>query len=116
MRFDIINIVIACGISVLLAFACYSICDIEELRMLLTIVSFVMFLLFAVPSLGIKVEAYPRTSIFLKVTSITFWSIGVIANFVFSFFDFNKSAFIITNGVLLLVFILIYSSLYKVKQ
>lgn len=116
MKFNFINTIVACGLSALLAFTCFSICDIEELRILLTVVSFIMFLSFAVPSLGIKVESYPRTSTLLKVTSIIFWSIGIIANLIFSFYDFNKSAFIIINGILLLVFILIYSSLYKAKQ
>ena len=116
MKLNFINIAIACGLSALLAFACYSICDIEELRILLTVVSFIMFLSFTVPSLGIKVETYPRTSTLLKVTSITFWSISIITNLIFSFCDFNKPVFIIINSGLLLVFILIYSSLYKAKQ
>lgn len=116
MKPNSIYIIIACGISALLAFSCYSICDNEELRMLLAVGSFIIFLSFAIPSLGIKIEDFPRISSLLKVTSITFWGIGIITNLIFSFCNFNKSAFIIINGMLLLIFILTYTSLYKTKQ
>lgn len=116
MKLNFINIVIACCMSALLTFICYSICDSEEVRTLLTASSFTVFTLLSIPALGIKIKEFPRTSTLLKVTSLTFWSVSVIVNLIFSFFDFNKPAFIIINGFILLIFFLTYSSLYKAKQ
>ena len=88
MKIDIVKSIIALALSALLAYACYAICKYDEIRWLLTIVSFVMFGSLSVMTFGLKAKL-ERTSVVLSVLSGTLLTVAIIMNFVFAFFNFS---------------------------
>lgn len=116
MKIDFINTIISCCLTALLTYICYSICKYTEFQTLLIIGSSIIFILLSIPSIAIKIPNYSRTSILLKITSVIFWSIAIITNIIFALSNFSNSSYIITNGIILILFILTYSSIYRTKQ
>ena len=50
----------------------------------------------------------------IRALSIVFFIISLVVNFIFSFVNFEKpTAYIITNGIILIVYITICYSIYK---
>lgn len=115
MKIDFVRTIIAIAISCLVAYGFYTICEYNNLRWLLTVVSGVMLSLFLIFTIGIRVKA-ERTAVMISILSIVLFCVCGIVNFVFAFFDFNKPLFIITNGMLLLIYTLIINSMYKNQQ
>lgn len=112
MKCDILKTIIAVALAALCAYACYSICDYESVRLLLTIGSFVAIGTPLVMALGFTSED-ERGSVLLRVTSWVVSIIQIVSNIVFAFFEFSTPWYIILNGVILLIFALIYRGLYK---
>ncbi len=112
MKCDILKTIIAVALAALFAYACYSICDYESVRLLLTIGSFVAIGLPLVMALGFTSED-ERGSVLLRVTSWVVSIIQIVSNIVFAFFEFSTPWYIILNGMILLIFALIYRGLYK---
>lgn len=116
MKFNVINTVIAVILSALLSYLCFSISSYESVRTLITVGSFLTIGVSLVASLGVKVPDYPRTSVLLKTVSSIFAALIVCDNIVFSFFDFSVPFYVILTGILLVVFLLVYSSVFNAKQ
>ena len=115
MKIDIIKCVIAVAIGALLAFACYEICDFERVQWVVTIGALLTLctpLLFA---LGVSAKQ-ERSSVMLKALSWTVFTVELLANGIFVFFDFNIPVYVIVNGLMLLLFVLIYNSIYRTKM
>ncbi len=115
MKIDFVKTIIAIAISCLVAYGFYTICEYDNLRWLLTSISGVMLSLFLIFTIGIRVKA-ERTAVMISILSIMSFCICGIVNLVFAFFDFSKPLFIISNGLLLLVYTLIINSMYKNRQ
>ncbi len=115
MKFDFIKSLIALGISALIAYGFYSICNYDGLRWLLTITSGVILTILGVFAVGITPKA-ERTAIVMQVFSAAVFAVMGVINFVFSFFDFNKPLFVILNGACLLLYALIAVSIYRKQQ
>lgn len=115
MKIDFIRTIIALCIGALLAYANYVICDYEQVRGVITMGSFVTLSLPLVLAIGISVE-HERSSIVLGVLSWVFFAVEAISNGIFVFFDFNLPLYIILNGLLLLVYALIYNTIYRAKM
>ena len=49
-------------------------------------------------------------------TLLVFLLIEIVSNGVFVFFDFSIPVYIIVNGLILLMFVLIYNSIYRTKM
>lgn len=112
MRFDFLNSIIAIGLSALIAYGFYEICDYDSVRWLLTIISGVVLAILGVFSIGLKPKA-ERTATNLKVLSGVMFAIMGVINFVFAFVNFNKPLFIILNGVCVLIYALVAVSIYR---
>lgn len=115
MKINIVKSIIAIAFSALFAYACYAICKYDEIRWLLTIVSFVMFGAMSIMTFGLKAKS-ERSSVVLSVLSGTLLTVAVIMNFVFAFFDFSVPVYVILNGVVLLAYLMTYASVFQAKQ
>lgn len=114
MKLDVVKSLIAVAISALLAYACYEICDNEHAQRVITAGSFITIGAPMMLALGVSSQ-YERSSVMLKTLSCVFILLDVISNGVFLFFDFSIPVYIIVNGLILLMFFLIYNSIYRTK-
>ena len=112
MKIDFIKSLVAIVISALLAYACYSICKYESVQTLAAIGSFLTIATPLMFAIGVETKA-ERTAVILKVLSWVVLLAEVVTNGIFICFDFSIPAYIIVNGLILVLYLLIYSSIYK---
>ena len=112
MKIDVVKSFIAVIASALLAYACYEICDYERVKCVITIGAFVTFLPTMLFAMGISAKE-ERGAIMLKVLSYVFLTCEIISNGVFVFLDFSIRVYVIINGLLLLLYLMLYNSVYK---
>ena len=112
MKIDFVKSLIAIAISALLAYACYEICDYEQVKWVITIGAFVTLVSPMLFAMGISAKE-ERGAIMLKALSYVFLTCEIISNGVFVFLDFSIPVYVIVNGVLLLLYLLLYNSVYK---
>jgi phosphatidylserine synthase len=116
MKVNYVYGVIAVGICALLSYAVYTISKSMD-RNVLTLCSFVAMIIPLFCAMGLKVEETERTNINLKVLATVFFVLTLICNMIFAFcISFSMPLYIILNGLLVLIFVLIYYSIYRVKQ
>lgn len=115
MKLDVVKSLIAVAISALMAYACYEICDYDRVRLVVTIGAFLTLGITSVFSLGITLEQV-RSSTMLKVLAWVILIVEIITNGIFVFFDFSIPVYVIINGLILLIFALIYNSIYRTKM
>ena len=115
MKLDLVKSLIAVAISALLAYACYEICDYDRVQWVITIGAFLTLGITSVFSLGITLEQV-RTSTMLKALAWVILIVELITNGIFVFFDFSVPVYVIINGLILLIFALIYNSIYRTKM
>jgi hypothetical protein len=114
MKINFVKTIIAMSISLLIAYALFSFNDIEN-RILLSVGGFLFLAVTLVVTIGTSFER-PRTSTNIKAASGVFFVIGFIENLMFTFISFSIPTYIITSGLLLLIFILITYSLYRANE
>ncbi len=114
MKINLIQFVIALAISLLIAYGFYSFYESEQ-KTLLSVGSFVFLSITLILTIGTNFDS-TRSTTNVRVFSGIFFLIGLISNLIFSFIDFSTAGYLITNGILLLVFILIAYSIQKAKQ
>lgn len=114
MKLNIIPTIISIGISVLIAYGFYNFHNSLN-KDVLTYGSFILSLITLICSLGINFET-PRTTINIKTISIIFFVMFLISNFIFSYFDLSAPIYIIVNGILFMIFALIFNSIYKARE
>lgn len=112
MNVDFMKSCIAVALSALLAYACYEICDYKRVQWVITIGAFLTLVIPAILAMGISVKAEKIVTI-LSIFSWVVLFIEVLINGVFVFFDFEIPTYVIINGFVLLIYALIYSSVYK---
>lgn len=116
MKLNVTNTVIAVALAALVSYLCYTLSSHESVRTLITAGSFFTSAIALTAALGLRVPEYPRTSVLLKTVSSIFSVLLIVDNIAFSFFDFSVPFYIILTGVMLVVFLLAYSSVYNAKQ
>ena len=114
MKFNFIQTIISIAISILISYSLYSIHEGEN-KILLSIGSFLFLSTSLMTMIGINFEQ-SRTTTNIRFVSGIFFVLAFISNLVFSFFTFSIPSYIIINGILLLIFVLIVYSIYKAKQ
>ena len=115
MKLDVVKSLIAVAISALSAYACYEICDYDRVQWVITIGAFLTLGITSVFSLGITLEQV-RSSTMLKALACIFLIVEFITNGIFVFFDFSVPVYVIINDSILLIFALIYNSIYRTKM
>ena len=114
MKLNFAQTIIAIAISLLIAYGLYSFHNSEN-KLLLSLGSFVFLATTLIMAIGVNFEE-SRTTTNIRVISGIFFAIAFISNLIFSFLRFSTPSYIIINGVLLLIFVLITYSVNKAKQ
>ena len=114
MKLDFIKTIIAIAVSGLIAYGFFAF-NKNVNKDLLTIGSFIFLVITLTFTIGINFQL-PRTSSLIKTISIIFFIIALLSNLIFSFVDFKEATYIITNGILFLIYTLTTYSIGKVKQ
>lgn len=114
MKLNVVQTIIAIAISGLISYGLYSFHDSEN-KIVLSLGSFVFLATTLVIAIGVNFEQ-PRTTTNIRVVSGIFFTIALISNLLFSFFTFSTPSYIITNGILLLIFVLTAYSINKANQ
>jgi hypothetical protein len=115
MKVNLINSLIAAAMSALIAYGCYAICDYEEVQLLITIASFVQFLVLSIGTIAVSLPE-SRSTVMFRILSGVFFGVATISNIAFAFFDFNVPTYIILNGVILLIYLLSALGIARAKQ
>ena len=114
MKINFVQTFIAIAVSLLISYGLYSF-HIGTNKMLFSAGSFVFLAITLIVTIGVTFEL-PRTSMNIKMVASIFFVIALISNLVFTFSAFAVPSYIITNGILLLFFILIAYSINNAKQ
>jgi hypothetical protein len=114
MKLNFVQTIIAIALSLLIAYGLYSFHGSEN-KMLLTLGSFMFLAVTLVITIGTSFEL-PRTTTNVKVVSGIFFTIALVSNLIFTFINFSVPSYVITNGISILVFLLIMYSIIKAKQ
>lgn len=114
MKINFIPTLIAIAVSLLAAYGLYSF-NHGENNILIGAGSFIFIATTLTVTIGASFEL-PRTTTNIKAISGVFFALAITSNLIFSFIDFSVPGYIITNGILLLIFILIVYSINKAKQ
>lgn len=114
MRINTIPFIIAFAISLLIAYAFYSF-SVGDNKTLIAFGSFVFLLISSIFAISVSFDE-PRTTTNIRIVSGIFFSIAIISNIIFTFVSFSIPIYIITNGIFLLIYLLIVYSIQKVKQ
>lgn len=114
MKINFVQTIIAIAVSLLIAYGLYSFHDSEN-KILLSAGSFLFLATTLVLTIGTSFQL-PRTTTNVRVVSGIFFAVALISNLIFSFLTFSVPSYVITNGILLLVFILIAYSINRAKQ
>jgi hypothetical protein len=104
MKINFVQTIIAIAVSLLIAYGLYSFHDSEN-KILLSAGSFVFLAITLILTIGTSFEL-PRTTTNVRVVSGIFFAVALISNLIFTFIAFSIPSYVITNGILLLVFIL----------
>ncbi len=115
MKIDFFNAFIAIAISALLAWGLYAMTDIEALKILVGIGSFIALAGSSICSIAIKMGEQ-RSSIVIRATSGVFFFLLLLLNGIFTFFDFSEPLYIILNSLLLLIMLIINRSVTKSRM
>lgn len=115
MKANIVLIIVSLVVGTLVAYAFYSLASAEDTKMLLTIGSGLCFCLTLSASIGIAFEN-KRAGVNIKVLSVVFFILLLISNLIFTFITFSTSAYIITNGLILVLWFLSAYLIAKSKQ
>ena len=103
MKINPIPALIGIGISALLAYGFYSFTP-DATRILISIGSFIMLSLSALCAVGIQFDLY-RRAINTRTLSMFFFCAAFVSNVVFAFI-LSADAYIIVNGIMLLLYLL----------
>ena len=114
MKLNIVPALIAIAISALIAFGMYSF-TIGLNKELIAFGSFLFAAVTLISAIGISYD-YKRTATNVRALAMVFFFIALISNVGFVYFSFSQAAYIVTNGILLLVFILISYAIVGAKQ
>jgi hypothetical protein len=114
MKINFVQTIIALAVSLLIAYGLYSFHDSEN-KILLSAGSFVFLATALVMTIGASFEL-PRTTTNIRVVSGIFFAVALASNIIFSFVTFSVPLYIIANGILILIFLLIIYSISNAKQ
>jgi hypothetical protein len=114
MKINIVQTFVGIAIGALISYGLYNF-HASESKLLLSVGSFLFLAITLGMSFGSSFE-FPRTTTNVRVISGVFFLIGLISNLIFTFIKFSDPSYIVINGILFLVFILVAYSISKAKQ
>lgn len=114
MKTDPVKLIISLVICALISFGLYQLCEVDPQRIWVLCCSFLFLSVTSCFTLGFSLTS--RGSIMLKTLSGIFFLVGILFHLLFALFVFNQTLFLIADGLLLLVYLLVAQSIYKAKQ
>ncbi len=114
MKFDMVKTVISIAVSALAAYGMYVI-NTSDNPWLLPVVAFVEMSLIFISAIAVNVNGV-RTMVNARIVSWIFLFAVVVMNICFAVYACTVPAFIISNGCLILFFLLIVYSILKAQQ
>jgi hypothetical protein len=114
MKINFVRALIAIGIAALIAYAFYTYYEGKN-NLLLTSGSFISLSITLLWVLSIDLKQ-PRTTTVVRTVSGVFFTLFLITNVLFSFFNFENSVYVIVNGITFLLYVLISYSIARGKQ
>lgn len=114
MKIKVVPTIVAVAASALIAFGLYTWCKTDGQQILLAIGSFLTLFISLATCIGISFEG--RTTANTATVGGLFFAILFISNLIFTFVQFHPQVYVILNGLLLLILILIIYTIAKTKQ
>jgi hypothetical protein len=114
MKVKLIPAIVAVLLSALIAYGFYSFHKFDN-QILLSVGGFVFCAVTLFFTFGVNSDL-SRTTTNIRFLSITFFLIALISNLIFCFTNFSVPLYVILNGILLLIYILIVYSITKTKM
>ena len=114
MRIHAVNLLVAVVVSALLTYGISSL-DSNSMKGVIGIGSFTFLVVTLVMSIGVIFEN-SRTGVNLKIVSIIFFVGSLFLNLIFAFIPFSQTSYIITCGIIFLMYVLIANGIYGAKQ
>lgn len=114
MKLDFIKTSIAVAVSALIAYGFYAF-NTNANKNLVTVGSFIFLATTLILTIGIRFTL-PRTATMARSLSWIFFLTALASNLIFSFAIFKDELYIIINGILLLIYVLIYYWIGQAKQ
>lgn len=111
MKIKAIPLIIVLGISAIISYALYSFCKSDNATLLAIFGGLMSFATLAT-TFGITIERQGK-SVNIKVLSLVFFVLTLISNIIFANLAFTTPTYIIVNGLLLLIWLLIFYNISK---
>lgn len=112
MKLNLVKSIISILISALIAWGLYELSNYESKRLILAITSGVALSIGLIISFAGTFENM-RYGVSIRLMMGIYSIIALILNFVFAFYDFSATVYFISNGLLLLIVVLICYSIYR---
>jgi len=106
--------IVAIGLSALIAYGLFSLTEGEN-KELVGIGTGVFSLATLITALGVSYKN-SRVGANVRTAGMLFFMLGIGSNITFSLLSLSKPAYIVTNGILILTFLLIANFIAKAKQ
>lgn len=114
MKVKLIPAIIVVALSALIAYGLYCFC-VSDNNLLVSLGFLVMALCILLAAFGVGIEPH-RTSVNIKVTSIVFFVLALISNAVFAFVQFSTPLYVVVNGILLLLWLMVVYGIRRARQ
>ena len=114
MKIDLLKTTIAILICALLAYASYETCRVESARWIISIGSFITLSIPFTLALGVLAKK-ERSLVLLSVLSWIMFAVEIVVNFCFILVDFSIPAYVVVNGLLFLLYMLVYSFIFRTR-
>ena len=105
-KIKVVPMLVSIAIATLLAYAFYTYADSESNRWLMTILGGVISFIMMFGTMGFTIQAQ-RSLAMMRVLSAIFFVATLVYNSIFCVLGFTVPLFIIVNGLVLLVYVLI---------
>ena len=112
MKINFVMLLITLAIATLIAFGFYSGNKLEPYIWLITIASGIMAFVTLSGILAVNFDVRGSTGN-IRAVSVLFFIISMVSNLIFSFISMNLAPYVIINGILLLLYILIGYGIVK---
>ena len=115
MKINVFPTIIAIALSALLSYGLFAFCHTSSKENILAIGGFVCFAISLIIALAVRFNE-KRTSVNTAVLGWVFFIILMVSHIIYAFVQFSTPAYVIVNGIILLVFIGITYAVAKAKQ
>lgn len=115
MKINIVTSIIATAIAALLGYAVYSVAGDNQYAETAFAASGIAFAICLILGIGVSYED-TRKGISLRVLSILSVIIMAVSQFAFAYFGIHISSYICVNGIILLLYLLVFYGVYKAAQ